>query len=260
MSALESALDYAAAGFPVLPLYWPTGDSCACGKADCPSKAKHPIWRVVPNGKTNATTDPDVITRWFSRYRDANVGVCPTEGFVVIDLDHRNGGGESLATLIAENIDWPDTLTARTGSGGAHFWFTAPRVSVGRVADGLDVKFHTGYVVAPPSRHVSGGTYEWITDTAIAPAPAWLRRLLAPTRRTRPVQLGKRGAGTGIVHAVAHAKEGQRNDLLYWGARRAVELGDDALLEQVRDAGLSVGLDEREVDTAIRSAQRGGVQ
>lgn len=60
-----------------------------------------------------------------------------------------------------------------------------------------------GYVVAPPSRHVSGAAYTWADDrVGVAPAPAWLRppgRGRVPHRHlgTPPPPLRRRPLRTG---------------------------------------------------------------
>jgi Bifunctional DNA primase/polymerase, N-terminal len=52
---------------------------------------------------------------------------------------------------------------------------------------GIDIRARGGYIVAPPSRHISGRAYAWsvdhhASDVPLAPAPDWLiERLTAHT-------------------------------------------------------------------------------
>lgn len=58
---------------------------------------------------------------------------------------------------------WPGTLRVRTGSGGLHIYLQVdPNLHVksrNRVLPAIDIKADGGYVLAPPSRHASGGVY-----------------------------------------------------------------------------------------------------
>jgi len=58
---------------------------------------------------------------------------------------------------------WPGTLRVRTGSGGLHVYVrVSPELRVksrNRVLPAVDIKADGGYVLAPPSRHASGGVY-----------------------------------------------------------------------------------------------------
>ena len=75
----------------------------------------------------------------------------------------------------------------RTGGGGLHIYLSAQpnitiRNSAGQLGDGIDVRGHGGYVVAPPSKHISGKEYEWTADKDLAPVPEWLVTTLRQTR------------------------------------------------------------------------------
>jgi hypothetical protein len=59
---------------------------------------------------------------------------------------------------------------------------------------------------------------------------------------------------------VAAQPKGNRNDGLFWAASRAAEAGDPAALEAIGRAARSAGLDEREIERTIRSAQRGAAR
>jgi Bifunctional DNA primase/polymerase, N-terminal len=151
---------YAERGWPVLPLWWPlAGGACACGHAGCSKPGKHPL---VRRGLHAATTDPALIRRWWTRWPLANVGIRTgaASGLLVVDVDGA-AGMESLRALSRKHgpvrAAW-----VHTGSGGWHAYLRLPegwRVpnSVGRLGLGLDVRADGGSIVAPPSRHASGG-------------------------------------------------------------------------------------------------------
>src|SRR5690242_9321123 len=61
VTPLDWALAYASRGWYVLPLHYMRDGQCSCGKRDCPSPAKHPLARLVPNGFKDATIDPATI-------------------------------------------------------------------------------------------------------------------------------------------------------------------------------------------------------
>lgn len=159
------ALAYARVGWRVFPC-WPIRDGrCACGKDCCTSGGKHPLSRLAPKGLHNATTDEATIRRWWTSWRDANIAIRTGDGLLVVDIDPKNGGDDSLSDLLALHGPLPDTATVITGSGGTHFYFCVD----GRYRnaanlggwDGIDVRADGGYVVAPPSLHLSGRRYEW---------------------------------------------------------------------------------------------------
>jgi hypothetical protein len=155
-------------------------------------------WAVLPlrpNGKEpltrqgvkDATTDEATVRRWWAQWPRANLGVATggVSGLVVLDVDPRSGGDESLHDLEARHGPLPETVTALMGGGGAHYYFAAPPGMVIRsrqLAPGLDLKAEGGYVVAPPSVHPSGRPYEWEVahspdEVPLAPLPDWLLEL-----------------------------------------------------------------------------------
>jgi hypothetical protein len=104
-----------------------------------------------------------------------------------------------------------------TGSGGDHFFFRWPGRPVSnsahRLGRGLDVRGAGGYVVAPPSLHISGGRYIWEQAGIDAvDAPPWLVALVTSpasptpsTSRSSPPTLPKSTPGGGDVRARAAA-------------------------------------------------------
>jgi len=180
-SPLAYALAYARRGWHVFPCYEFAGDRCACSSgAECGNPGKHPR---TPNGFKNASADPDTIREWWARWPNANVAIATgASGLVVVDIDPRNGGDDSMRTLETTHGALPDTVRALTGGGGEHDIYAAPdvpRVPSGVLAPGVEIKAHGGYIIAAPSTHASGGVYEWDSgahpsDTDPAPCPAWI--------------------------------------------------------------------------------------
>jgi hypothetical protein len=164
---LAAALDYAAAGMPVLPL-----------------DGKVPRNR---GGLTSASSDVAIVAEWWRRWPAANVGVVtgPASGYVVLDVDGP-AGLRSLAEL-ERRLGTLMTAQVLTGSGGWHYWFRAPsdelRNSAGVLDDGLDVRGDGGYVVAPPSIHESGNPYRWTRE--LEHAVEWPEALLEDARKRR---------------------------------------------------------------------------
>ena len=105
----------------------------------------------------------------------------------------------NLAKLIAENGPLPATLEAQSASGGRHFFFKWPTDGLdiksrsGKIAAGIDVKATNGIVVLAPTR-MAHGSYSWVNDLPIAPAPEWL---IALARRDN-----HRHRGNGGDHSI----------------------------------------------------------
>lgn len=164
-----AALALAARGFHVLPVK-PGG--------------KTPL---TAHGHLDATTDPDLIRKWWTRWPDANIGIsCGPSGIVVLDIDitATRRGDIELEELEAENGRLPYSLRSRTGSGGTHIIFSVSEpCSDFSPFFGIDVR-GSGYIVAPPSVHKSGNEYTWLDggpeECPIEPAPAWLLAKLRP--------------------------------------------------------------------------------
>ncbi len=175
----QRAIQYARKGWKVFPLHSIVDDCCSCGNADCTSPGKHPR---TARGVLNATSDESQIVKWWEDYPDANIGIATgrTSGIVVADLDVKTAGPENWSSLLDAHGSI-DTLTTITGSGGAHWIFQAPatplRSTTSQIAKGIDTRAEGGYIVAPPSNHISGQLYEW--DNMVAPTlpPDWLLEL-----------------------------------------------------------------------------------
>jgi hypothetical protein len=210
-SPLKAAPSYARRGWKVFPVHSVNDGRCSCGKKECTSPGKHPRTR---NGHKDATTDEGTVRRWWAKWPDANIGVATGKesGLIVLDVDPRNGGDESLAKLIEQHGALPETVSVSTGGGGKHYYFAYPNGTVkggsNVLGKGLDLKADGGYVVAPPSGHASGGKYAWEAgpgSVKLAPMPRWMRPKI-----TKKVA-SKKSQDNDPVAAIT---EGQRNDAL----------------------------------------------
>jgi hypothetical protein len=164
---LAAALAYRARGWSVIPIE---------------PRGKRPLvpWRRFQSGLAST----DTIRHWFEHAPDANLAIVTgrLSGIVVLDVDPRHGGADSLADVEHAAGPLPATVEATTGGGGRHLYFRHPGpVTSNRVGlrPGLDLRGDGGCVVAPPSIHHSGKHYVWVSGRSpevlpLADAPAWL--------------------------------------------------------------------------------------
>jgi len=190
-----SALRLAQRGIKVIPLWWPENGVCMCPKGEnCPSPAKHPL---TYNGLKDASSNTDTILDWWVKYPRANIGLITGEQIDVIDVD---GAIPAYQQLIAD-IGAPEhvaTVITGRGDGGLHIYCTPggnKTIPSGKhgLPNKIEVKGAGGYVVAPPSRHVSGGTYTYLTELSDEvhgrkPLADWLSELDTPTAPVVPIR------------------------------------------------------------------------
>jgi hypothetical protein len=213
-----------------------------------------------------APASEDEVKGWFRHQPEAGVAIVTgaVSALLVLDVDPRHGGEESLRRLQRVHGTLPPTPEVLTGGGGRHLYFAHPggmvRNRVG-LMPGVDVRGDGGLVVAPPSLHPSGRRYVWVrgrgpADIAPASLPDWL---LSETREGR----GQHG------HALNHWRElvgegvgeGERNSsvaslaghLLWHGVDPAVVM--ELLLCWNRER-CQPPLDDEEVARVVRSITR----
>jgi hypothetical protein len=160
----QAAIEWARAGFAIFP---------------CRPCGKEPLTK---HGFKDATRDEAQIRQRWTKWPDANIGLATgrENGIAVIDVDGLEG--EKRLALLEEKFGkLPPTSRGDTGNG-KHLIFATPEdcgpVPCG-AADGLDFRADGGYVIAPPSVHPNGKTYEWDEKSPqqFAEAPEWLLRL-----------------------------------------------------------------------------------
>jgi hypothetical protein len=230
-------------------------------------------------GVHDATTDPEQIAKWGKLCPVGNVGVaCGTaSGIVVVDVDPRNGGSASLASLAATGRILPFGPRQRTGNGGWHYLFKAdPSIggSKGRLGPGIDVKSTGGYIVAAPSwiresKDGPGGTYRWeVTPFEVVPPrmPTWMTTLLCRANRPGPLFTPDTRGGDiePLARFVAGSPQGERNNRLFWAACRARELvvrrviSEASAQHRLSAAATAAGLDAPGALRTILSALKPG--
>ncbi|MDF2235109.1 phage/plasmid primase, P4 family [Albimonas sp. CAU 1670] len=251
---LDYALRYAARGWAVFPTHSIDDGSCTCGSASCSSPGKHPLHA---GGFKNATTDPEMVRAMWGASPFANIGIATgaASDLLVVDVDQGPGkrGEEALRQLEDANGELPRSLVVRTGSGGTHIYFQAPpddiRSSASKLGDNLDIRATGGYVIAPPSAHISGSRYEWISQGSAQAAPDWL---VSATKAKND----NRGDNSGDQFL---APGSRNNDLASLaGALRRKGMDEDGIRNALRgvNATLPNPLPEHEVDGIARSVGR----
>jgi Bifunctional DNA primase/polymerase, N-terminal len=281
---LDAALGYAARGIPVYPVYWPrrssggAGLACSCSRGrSCGRPAKHPL---VRHGIHDATTNPTQLERWWRRWPYASLGLATGVVFDALDVDGPAGLAALRQLARTAGLRLPGPLVA-TGGGGWHAWFR-PTGLGNRPPQGLahvDWRGLGGCVIAPPSRHISGGSYCWLRDLDQAPlpeVPAALRELLDPdlpttTRPTHTVGPDMAGHPYGRrvladeLAALGRATPGRRNRTLNQTAFKVYRyvagglLDDQEVTLAFTTAALAIGLSAAEVGHTLASARMAGL-
>jgi hypothetical protein len=277
----DAAQGFAHRGWKVFPLHGIVNDACTCGRGDCSSPGKHPL---VRRGLYEATTNETKIRDWWSRWPDANIAIATgaISGLVVIDLDAPHADA-SVARLDKLGFHLSPTLGVITGSG-RHLYYasdarplsnTTRRLpGVGEDLPGVDLRADGGYVVAPPSAHLSGATYRWVDPKAhLAPLPGWIR---TPERHSPTASMASVPTFTGDgspyglaalqdeIDVLTRAPEGSRNDQLNRSAFAlgqliaGGELAEAPARATLEQTGQDIGLEPCEVRATIESGLAAG--
>lgn len=149
--------DYIDAGFKVFGLL---GEFDHDG-SELPPEQKYKKPRASNWQHTPEWSDEQLDVMESLGHFDTGYGVL-VSGYLVIDIDPRNGGFESYKAL-NHDYEADSGFVVQTGGGGLHIYFKAPEcvslVSKLPQYPGLDFK-SSGYVVGSGSLHASGSLYE----------------------------------------------------------------------------------------------------
>jgi len=204
---LDSALALRDKGLSVIPLE---------------AKGKRPA--VKWEAYQSAPASLEEIKHWFGYGVERNVGIVTgaVSGVVVLDVDD--------VDLLATIEDLPKTPTVKTGKG-YHYYFKHPGRKIGNFELPCgDFRGDGGQVVAPPSLHPNGRTYEWIVglNEPLADLPDWVLKYekpIAAAPANDNGQTSKYGAAWfKDVEALGDKQEPGRNNLLNKTACRAGSL------------------------------------
>jgi len=219
----ECAQAYLSRGWCVIP-----AEPAIVGRVDTGQK---PLvnWREFITHRPTS----EEVHKWWTQWPDANIALVTGKisGIVVVDVDVKKGADPAKVYE-----QYPTGLASRTGGGGAHLFYAYP-AGVDRVPnrvgkDGIDVRADGGYVIAPPSTHFSGRSYEFVREGEPAAAPEWL--LIAPTTG---IEQRSAGEEKWVSDLLGGTKEGERNNAAarlagYFAAKgMAFEIAE-TLLEQ----------------------------
>jgi putative DNA primase/helicase len=210
---LAMALEYAGRGWQVFPAP--------------PGKKKSHASALFGNGERwGATTDADLIRRYWRQWPDANVGIaCGSKsGLLVIECDTPEGHGVDgiarMAELIAALGPLPDTIEALSPSGSWHIYFSYPETldignSTSLIAPGVDVRGEGGMVIGVPSvKPGQAQPYRWKNPPGLfdlAECPDWLLR-----RCTKKKAADETGFQFNAGTSFSSAGTAEVEDLLSW--------------------------------------------
>src|SRR2546426_1507942 len=230
----DAADDYLKRGLSVIPIQ---------------PRGKKPLLDWKPFQTRLATKDE--LREWLRD--EVNIGIVTgtVSGLIVLDVD----GADGVASL-AQFPPLPMTWRSSTGRG-QHYWFKHPGGLVRNFVKKLpclDLRGDGGFVVVPPSQHVSGVAYTWLVtpeSTPLAEAPDWLLRLIAePDSEPKAHSPG--------IETGDPIPEGRRNETLYRFARRlkARNWSPDEVLSAVTTLNqrCEEPLDAPEVDDIVTKA------
>jgi putative DNA primase/helicase len=231
------------------------------------TREKRPL---TPHGYKNASVDPRQVEDWARRFPGCNWAIATgrVAGIAVIDVDGPQGE-QTLYTLAEEGVIFDSPLQSLTGRG-RHLVFRYDRglkSSVGKLGPGLDIRADGGSFTVPPSIHISGKPYEWVSDPRTTLVPHLpLNTLLHLYRpRARPSWGGAPSISlVEIVGRITAAVPGTRNAELNSAAYMAGKLvkhgkvSEGEAEQTLIDAGLAIGLDRHECQATVRSGLRAG--
>jgi len=191
----DAANRYAVMGWPVCagafvpgrPQRSSQARSCSCDRIGCPSPGAHPLspaWQLL------ATTDPELVARWWLATPEANVLLVTGRVFDVLDVPAEVG----MAVLSRLEPSDPRSGPVAIGAGNrAHFfvrtrgapddeyewWSCHLDCEPEEVAEVTGLRWHCrdSYVLAPPSGHHSSGGARWLRDPVGYPLPDGVRVL-----------------------------------------------------------------------------------
>lgn len=133
----------------------------------CKAGDKTPL---ISEWQVKASNHPKQVKVWWTKWPNANIAIhTGKSGLVILDVDPRNDGNESLEKLISINgNEFLSSFKVQSGGGGEHYYYVVTSDAndglLTTLGEGLDLLHGNKYAIAPPSVHPSGGLYLWLND------------------------------------------------------------------------------------------------
>ena len=168
---LDHALTLAEKGWPVFP----------CNPDKTPATA---------HGHKDASTDPAIITAWWTRSPDALIGIATGKesGLAVLDIDIDASKGKDGWKALQDAGKVPTTTrTHATPRGGWHCFYRyreGMRCSASKIAPGVDFRGDGGYIIYWPAEG-----YPITNDDLIADPPEWMVEATIKTDKPKPAKV-----------------------------------------------------------------------
>ena len=147
----------------------------------------------------------DMVQNWFVNLAGAGIGVVTGKISNMIVLDVESDCPYPIEDILKK---YPTQMVSRTGSGGYHLFYQYPQ-NTGHVGNRVgiferaDLRADGGFIVLPPTRHPSGGQYQWIKRGPLGAFPMALLDLQSQPRTQNE---------GWITEALRGVSEGGRND------------------------------------------------
>jgi Bifunctional DNA primase/polymerase, N-terminal len=174
------------------PLEAALGYAAFCGVLPCTArKVPIKIEGVFEHGVASATTDAAVITKVWTEYKAADIGLALPSGVLVVDVDVAKGkqGRDDFIRLFGCPPEEMATAVATTASGGWHVYFgfdPSLQLVQTTITSSLDVRIGgLGYVIAPSP----GNGRHWVRPlltTQLMESPQWLLERLRRASEAEP--------------------------------------------------------------------------
>lgn len=263
---LNDALRYLRLGWSIVPTCWPVENNglwaCGCGRnheGNDVGKAPLVSWK---NYQTCFATEAEV-TEWWTRWPQANIAVVTgvLSGVVVVDLEY-----DGLAE--AEKLGLYSGMTAITGKG-RHLFFRHPgegricnaaamKDDLGKKIRGFDMRGDGGFLLLPPSRHVTGRRYTW---ASVHPASSDLLPVFPSeffASHVKKNDAPKAKPAGWIAEALGGLSDGNRNNVFAQvaGKLHGQRWSADDIRSLLLPHAVRVQFPENELETVIRSIAR----
>jgi len=259
---LDAALCYEKLGLSVIPVHYIVNGQCSCGSPKCKAKGKHPRFKWMEQQKTPHTVEE--LTKIWTKYPKSGIGIVtgPVSGILVLDIDG-DEGLESLESVGLPFEDLPVSPTVKTGGGGLHIYYRYPESGDAQTKAGVlskvDIRGKGGFVVAPPSTHLSGKQYEWVQGrgiTDIDPIDSDLSLLF----ENKAVDTSPKSGTLWFERLISGVGEGKRNEAATRLAGRYIQKGlSQVEVKFMLNSWNHVNvppLSEKEIDQTIKSVMR----